>query len=472
MGTPIEQQRARTVDYVLGHLGDEERAAFERAMLDDEAFADEVQRTADLLEAARQAPSWGWTEERAAANLGRIQAAIDAGVVTTLTPPPAPLDSPGQTAPLAAVAGSPGQAGAAATRLDKRAAWLAAAALVGLAGGLAIRAHDLVPAEPSSVASAAAASVAVAPPTAPGTLPMPTALPAPSATAAPAPPSEPVDLLASTSSAPSGFPGHIYATAGASWRADADHGWTVYLGSGALLVEWLPLRSEHLRVRTADAVVEVTGTVFFVDASEPRTEVAVVEGSVEIGPTATGPTRTAPAKVRAGGAWRVGDGAAGAARGVVEAASARIDLDAHRRALATRTALGELPARVDTARPVEPSPARDPSPVAEPPSPSPSELRQAADAAMARSEFMVAANLLERLLAARPAASESRAARLDLARIYLHSVRRPQQAAAHLRVLLTESAGSAGEQALASTLRAELCGLGLPDDFTRCTAGP
>jgi hypothetical protein len=472
MGTPIEQQRARTVDYVLGHLGDEERAAFERAMLDDEAFADEVQRTADLLEAARQAPSWGWTEERAAANLGRIQAAIDAGVVTTLTPPPAPLDSPGQTAPLAAVAGSPGQAGAAATRLDKRAAWLAAAAaLVGLAGGLAIRAHDLVPAEPSSVASAAAASVAVAPPTAPGTLPMPTALPAPSATAAPAPPSEPVDLLATASTAPDGFPGHIYASSGASWRADGDEGWTVYLGSGALLVEWLPLRSEHLRLRTADTVVEVTGTVFFVDASQPRTEVTVVEGSVEVKPTSPSATPVAPARVRAGGAWRMGDGAGAAGRGVVEAAAARIDLDAHRRRLAARTARIADTLPIEAAR--RPQAVVPPAPVAEVPrAPTPAELREAADAAMARGDSMAAANLLERLLEAGPSDPESRAARLDLARIYLHSVRRPRQAALHLRSLLSEPPAGDHEQALAATLRGQLCGLGLPDDFARCTAGP
>jgi hypothetical protein len=85
---------------------------------------------------------------------------------------------------------------------------------------------------------------------------------------------------------------------------------------------------------------------------------------------------------------------------------------------------------------------------------------------------MAAANLLERLLEAGPSDPESRAARLDLARIYLHSVRRPRQAALHLRSLLSEPPAGDHEQALAATLRGQLCGLGLPDDFARCTAGP
>lgn len=72
--------------------------------------------------------------------------------------------------------------------------------------------------------------------------------------------------------------------------------------------------------------------------------------------------------------------------------------------------------------------------------------------------------MLEEWVVKAPAASTRRAAKLDLARIYLYNLRQPEEAASHLRDLLE----AAPSDLLASTLRSELCSLHLPRDAPRC----
>ena len=89
-----------------------------------------------------------------------------------------------------------------------------------------------------------------------------------------------------------------------------------------------------------------------------------------------------------------------------------------------------------------------------------------ADEAVARGDHESAAALLEQWVVKAPAQTTRRAAKLDLARIYLYELRQPERAASHLRELIE----AAPSDLLAATLRSELCSLRLPKDAPHCGA--
>lgn len=440
MSLTTEQVRAKLLDYSLGLLPSAEEAQVERAMLENGALAEEAQRLRDLLQTARRSDALEWTETRSAANFAAIAAAL--GSVPDVRAERAlasavELDAAASTAPT--------------TEPMKRrrfAGWLVAAAavLIGLSAGFAA-----LDSEDSSVAS----------PTAAGRAPVAT----PAATAA-VPPAQttavPVaDVWASlprTGSRPGGFPGSVFASSGADWRAQSEHDWTVYLADGALLIEWMPQGAERLVVRTPSETVEVTGTVFAIEVTREATEVSVVEGSVEISRTDDGGSKQR-AEISRGERWRSDEAAAPISGAVSTAAGLRIDLSAHRAWMAARRSKqAAVPAKQAAKAAVKPTGTTEGSAEAR--------LSTLADEASARGEHTLAAALLEQWVERAPAASTRRAAKLDLARIYLYELHQPERGAAHLRELLD----GAPSDRLAVTLRSELCSLRLAKDAPRCGA--
>jgi uncharacterized protein (TIGR03435 family) len=66
------------------------------------------------------------------------------------------------------------------------------------------------------------------------------------------------------------------------WLERADDGVRIRLSKGGILVNAARQRAGHLYVQTKDVTVSVIGTVFFVDAEEEGSRVAVIEGEVRV----------------------------------------------------------------------------------------------------------------------------------------------------------------------------------------------
>lgn len=435
MSLSNEQVRAKLLDYCLGQLSDEEAAQIDRQLLMDGALAEEAQRVRDLLSTGRRADAIEWTPARAEANFAAIAMAL--GSVAEQPPTTGQVEA-------AAVAAISTGARARGRRWRPLAGFAAAAAaMLVLAGGL-LRGDESAVRERS-------ADVAQPEPTEIGSPSAEVAKPSPQA-----PDRDSWARLARVASRPPGFPGSVFASAEAVWRAQSDKGWTLYVGSGALLVEWMPAGDEHLIVRTPSETVEITGTVFAVEVTEEATEVSVVEGSVLIARTDDGATGERIGLDRAG-RWQSVEGSTAISGAVQTAAGLRVDLAAHRAWMASRKQRRES-ARVEAAQP------RRAETVAavEPQMP----LDRLADEALSVGDKPLAAALLEQWATQAPAPSTRRAAKLDLARIYLYELHQPERGAAHLRDLIS----SAPSDTLVSTLRSELCSLRLPKDATLCEA--
>jgi ferric-dicitrate binding protein FerR (iron transport regulator) len=437
MRLTTDQARALLLDYCAGLLQAAEVTQVEQALLDHAGLAEEAQRLRDVLGAAQRSDALEWTAERSTANFAAVAAALsssgqlDADVWTAPAPEP----------PVAEL-GAVSERGPSLRRLS---AWgllaAAAALLIGLSATGWMRDDATV---------AVASSTLVPAPALPG---------AKAVKVAPR-----VDVwasLARDASRPAGFPGSIFAGSDADWRAQQEHDWTLYLASGALLVEWMPAGEEHLIVRTPGESIEVTGTVFAIEVTREATEVSVVEGSVVVSRT-EGSRSGERSVVERGGRWRSDAGASTISGAVSTAAGLRVDLSAHRSWMAAH---GRKRAESTTVR--KPA-AHRPKPVTvavlgPPAAPEPT-LDGLADAAVARGDHAGAAALLEQWVVKAPAPSTRRAAKLDLARIYLYELRQPEKAAAHLRDLIE----AAPSDLLAATLRSELCSLHLPKDAPRC----
>jgi len=431
MRLTTEQARAKLLDYCAGLLPAGEVAQVEQALLEEAALAEEAQRLRDLLGAAKRADALAWTPERSTANFAAVAAALSAA---------GSIDLDESRAPEAAVLTS-GDASTTSPRRPSRRlptwGWVAAAAalLIGLSAS-------------SWMGDDAAVAVA-----------------SPEQAAAPAlPRAEAVKVaprldvwasLARDASRPAGFPGSIFAATTAAWRAQQEQDWTVYLASGALLVEWMPEGADHLIVRTAGESIEVTGTVFAIEVTPEATEVSVVEGSVVVSRT-EGARAGERVMVERGGRWRSDAGVGTISGAVSTAAGLRVDLAAHRSWMAAR---GVKPAPKAAERLAAPQRSKAVAP-REP------ALDGLADAAVARGDHASAAALLEQWVVKAPAQTTRRAAKLDLARIYLYELRQPERAAAHLRDLIE----AAPSDLLAATLRSELCSLRLPKDAPHCGA--
>ena len=439
MRLTTEQARAKLLDYCAGLLPAGEVAQVEQALLEEAALAEEAQRLRDLLGAAKRADALAWTPERSAANFAAVAAALSAA---------GSIDLDESRAPEAAVASSGGAPATSPRRPSRRLpawGWVAAAAalLIGLSASSWMGDDGTV-----AVASPEQAAAPALPPT----------------EAVKATPRLDVwASLARDASRPAGFPGSIFAGTTAAWRAQQEQDWTVYLASGALLVEWMPTGVEALIVRTPSESIEVTGTVLAIEVTAEATEVSVVEGSVVVSRT-EGSRAGERVLVERGGRWR-SDAASGPITGAVStAAGLRVDLAAHRSWVASR---GVKPAPNAAARLAAPQRSKAVAPVAlAPVAPREPALDGLADEAVARGDHAVAAALLEQWVVKAPAPTTRRAAKLDLARIYLYELRQPERAAAHLRDLVE----AAPSDLLAATLLSELCSLRLPKDAARCGA--
>ncbi|NQW62602.1 MAG: FecR domain-containing protein [Deltaproteobacteria bacterium] len=439
MRLTTEQARAQLLDYCAGMLPASEAAQVELALLDDAVLAEEAQRLRDLLGAAKRADALEWTAERSTANFAAVAAALSAA---------GQLEADAWLAPVAEVPVAEEVPATTPQRTSRRLAawgWVAAAAalLIGLSASNWMRADAP---DPLAAPEQAAAPVL------------------PQAEVAKVAPR--VDVwasLARDASRPEGFPGSIFAGSAAEWRAQQERDWTVYLAGGALLVEWMPAGVEHLIVRTPGESIEVTGTVFAIEVTPEATEVSVVEGSVVVSRT-DGSRSGERTLVERGGRWR-SDAEEGAISGAVStAAGLRVDLAAHRSWMASRgskpaASVAEMRPAAQRSKAVAPA-ALGPAAVTEP------ALDGQADAAVARGDHAGAAALLEQWVVKAPAQTTRRAAKLDLARIYLYELRQPERAASHLRELIE----AAPSDLLAATLRSELCSLRLPKDAPHCGA--
>lgn len=441
MRLTTEQARALLLDYCAGILPAADAAQVENALLVDAGLADEAQRLRDLLGAAKRSDALEWTPERSSANFAAVAAALSSsGRVEA--------EADVWAAPATGLTVAEQDQAVGQRRLSRRLSawgWVAAAAalLIGLS---------------ASSWMGDDATVAVA---------------SPEQAAAPAlPPTEAVKAaprldvwasLARDASRPAGFPGSIFAGTTAAWRAQQEQDWTVYLENGALLVEWMPTGAEALIVRTPSESIEVTGTVLAIEVTAEATEVSVVEGSVVVSRT-DGSRAGERSVVERGGRWRSDAGSSAISGAVSTAAGLRVDLRAHRIWMAAR---GSKPATsAAVLRPAaQRSKAVAPADLA-PAAPLEPALDGQAAAAVARGDHESAAALLEQWVVKAPAQTTRRAAKLDLARIYLYELRQPERAASHIRELIE----AAPSDLLAATLRSELCSLRLPKDAPHCGA--
>lgn len=279
----------------------------------------------------------------------------------------------------------------------------------------------------------------------------------------------------------------VYASPEATWAITDRDPVTVRLDAGTILVEYLPSGAEKMRVRTRDAEIRVTGTVFYVASDGAWTSTGVAEGSVEVDV----PERDSPIGVETG--QRLGSDyqIASMSDREREAIETHVDLERHRAELASvRSGDGEDAGGVEessepkgkgeAAAPGRPSGNRatdeDPSERrGEEPAPEKTksseigarderegpdlparvaELRRQARAAMERKDFEAAARKYEAMLDRLP---EGHAAvpsvHLDVARVYLRYLERPAAAADHLRTFVTRWP----DDPAAESARGELC---------------
>lgn len=214
---------------------------------------------------------------------------------------------------------------------------------------------------------------------------------------------------------------------------------TMDLERGSVLVEYLPGEVEDLVVRTPKFEVRVVGTVFFVDREESK--VGVLNGRVEVD-AAEGQ----PVVLSDGQAWQAGRGVTSLEPRVRERAVEFVDIDAHIDALARAKTRREEARKVVERKPVKapPTPAETLS------------RRTEARAAIERGEHGEAAKILEAVLAELPARDPAAGSiRLDLARLYINSLNRPQRATVHLRRFIKTRPNDAATP----SARRELCRL-------------
>lgn len=297
----------------------------------------------------------------------------------------------------------------------------------------------------------------------------------------------------------------IFASKGAAWEFDkgGDEGPTIRLESGRLLVEYVPESSRSLRVVADGTTVRVTGTVFYVAREGEETSTGVAEGRVEVERDGADETVTLESGDRV-----VGDGDVGSLpEADREAIGSRIDLEAHRRKLEERsesrrparqdepstsapersgakdrgeetgdeTAAEETSAEEESSRHGEGAesgvaanrgsgasdeaasdPGERPPRKAADDSDDDADLAARARSAMEAGDYERAAERFERLLERLPPDHpDASTAHLDVARIYLHQLDRPERAAEHLRTFVRRWP----DDVAADSARRELCRL-------------
>lgn len=279
----------------------------------------------------------------------------------------------------------------------------------------------------------------------------------------------------------------IYASPGAAWAFTDRDPATVRLDAGTILVEYLPEGTEALRVKTDDTTVRVTGTVFYVSTDGGSTTTGVAEGSVEVD------AADRETSIAVGAGERLGADREVEPMSDEERASiaSHIDLKRHRETLDSEASPSEksgasAPSTAEpdesstggtnsdeaTSTPGETSSDRAPDEESAPAKSKPTadrkggadrrpdlpgdvaDLRQQARRAMSRKDFATAARKYESMLDDLPDGHGAvPSVHLDVARLYLRHLERPEAAADHLRTFVT---GWPDDPAAASA-REELC---------------
>ena len=255
--------------------------------------------------------------------------------------------------------------------------------------------------------------------------------------------------------------------------ADDDRDYSVQLNRGSVLVEYLPGETSTFTVSARAHSISVVGTVFYVEIKEETLSVAVVEGAVRV-TDPNGETNELES-----GEFIAGDGRGALAEAVASQVERYIDLEAHRRALRQASTVATPERTEPTREPTEPAqepeevtaraeePTRkrerdvvveeqqDAEPEAEEVGPvSVRELRESALESLHRGDHRQAVEVLGQALQKTDATDHTRAdILLELARIHLHDLDEPRQAADYLDRFLAHWP----EDPAADSIRKQLC---------------
>jgi hypothetical protein len=208
----------------------------------------------------------------------------------------------------------------------------------------------------------------------------------------------------------------IFASKDAKFEMDGKFDKRLVLEDGTLLVEFIPDSGVRLSVQGKSFEVRVVGTIFYA-STDGEGLVGVVAGEVLVTPETGGPV-----SVKAGQEYVVGEGVRSANTDRLAEANLHVDVERHLDLLAARRVVKDAP--IIRRKVVEPGRL----------APEHADLRNAANQLIRQGDVEGGAAMLEKLLrmldANEPAAGSIR---LDLARIYLRRLNRPQQAAIHLK---------------------------------------
>lgn len=216
---------------------------------------------------------------------------------------------------------------------------------------------------------------------------------------------------------------------------------TINLERGTVLVEFVPDEVEELTVRASEFEVRVIGTVFYASRDEAR--VGVVNGRVEV-ESSSGVV----VELSSGEEWSAAAGVRTMPAEPRARAMKVVDIDEHIDSLA-RAETRRVARRKQAAPPVHTD--------REPPTPAETLSRRTeARTAIERGDHAEAARILESVLAELPSGDRAAGSiRLDLARIYINSLNRPQRATVHLRRFVKTRPNDAATP----SARRELCRL-------------
>ncbi len=213
---------------------------------------------------------------------------------------------------------------------------------------------------------------------------------------------------------------HIFASKDAKFEMDGKFDKRLVLEDGTLLVEFIPDSGVRLSVQGKSFEVRVVGTIFYA-STDGEGLVGVVAGEVLVTPESGGPV-----SVKAGQEYVVGEGVRSANTDRLAEANLHVDVERHLDLLAARRVVKDAP--IIRRKVVEPGRL----------APEHADLRNEANQLIRQGDIEGGAAMLEKLLgmldANEPAAGSIR---LDLARIYLRRLNRPQQAAIHLKRFVT-----------------------------------
>lgn len=378
-----EDYKKYAFDYVRGDLAEDECVLIEERMLRSPAYREYVRRIDSLIGSVRRVPP-------------ETEHAFDAdGLFSKIA---AAVEPAAQVAPPPPVVVNLSQAEDAVTEVPQR-RWpmFVAAAIALLLGGagfwLAFVATDEAP-----VSTGSGYDVATGPEV------QTVAVAAPEQHVSVAPVSHDDSEI------------KLFASKDAAYKVTGKFDKRLSLDQGTVLVEFVPDPGMRMTVEAANFEVRVVGTIFYASTDNHGT-VGVVAGEVLVTP------KDGPAvSVRAGQEYLVGQGVRTASPERVAEVNVHVDVERHLDLLAARRVMKDAPIR---ARKVE----RPQKLTLEN-----AQTRDDANRRIRDGDVEGGVEMLEKLVGELEATDPvAGSIRLDLARIYLKRLKRPRQAAVHLR---------------------------------------